>query len=78
MGRDMRTVAQLARGSLFTEGQLRRWILEAQQNGLAAYDAIERAGSRVLIDVDAFHRWRAEVDKRRRGTPVVNTMEVRV
>ena len=74
MGKDMRTVAQLARGSFFTEGQIRKWVRAAAYNGLAP--AIERAGSLVLIDADEFYRWRRQEDKRRHGTPVVNTMGV--
>lgn len=75
MGRDMRTVAQLARGSLFTETQLRHWIYHAKTNGLAP--AIERHGSRVLIDAEKFYSWRAREDRRRDGTPIVNFMEAR-
>lgn len=58
------TVAQLAKNSVFTEGQCRGWIQNAGRNGLA--HAIERVGSRVLIDMDKFTEWRRQQDAQRR------------
>lgn len=75
MGRDLRSIAQLVRGSLYTESQIRTWVHKADKNGLAP--AIVRVGCSVLIDAEKFFAWREQEERRRRGTPVVNTMEVR-
>lgn len=64
MGRNLVTVAQLAKGTIYTEAQCRWWIFNAERNGLAS--AIERAGCRVLIDPDKFATWREKQDAQRR------------
>ena len=74
MGRDLRSIAQLVRGSLYTESQIRTWVNKANKNGLAP--AVLRAGRSILIDAEKFYAWREQEDRRRRGTPVVNTMGV--
>lgn len=74
MGKDLRTIAQLARGSLFTESQIRTWVRDADRNGLAAFGAIERAGSRILVETDKFYSWRQVVDRRRLSTPLGNDL----
>ena len=74
MGRDLRSIAQLVRGSLYTESQIRTWVTKADKNGLAP--AIVRAGRSILIDAEQFYAWREKEERRRRGTPVVNTMGV--
>ena len=56
MGRNLVTVAQLAKGTVYTEAQCRWWIFNAKDNGLGP--AIQRAGHRVLIDRDKFADWR--------------------
>lgn len=76
MGKDLRSIAQLVRGSLYTESQIRAWVTSADKNGLAP--AVTRAGRSILIDAEMFYAWREREDRRHRGTPVVNTMEVRV
>jgi len=63
VGRNLQTVAQLAKGSLYTEAQCRWWIFNAERNGLAP--AIERAGNRVLIDAEKFADWRRRKDAER-------------
>jgi hypothetical protein len=40
-----------------TEGQVRWWIHNADQNGLAAAGAIIRVGRCIFLDVDAMDRW---------------------
>ncbi len=55
MKRNLKSVAQFAAESPFTEAQVRWWIFNAQANGL--HIAIIRIGRRVYIDVDAFARW---------------------
>lgn len=36
MGRDLRSIAQLVRGSLYTESQIRTWVTKADKNGTGA------------------------------------------
>ena len=57
MSRNLKTVAQFADSTPFTSGQVRWWIFQASQNGLADAQAILRIGRRVYIDTDAFDRW---------------------
>lgn len=57
MKRNLKTVAALAAESPFTEAQLRWWIFQEHNNGLASAGAIVRVGRRVYIDADAFDRW---------------------
>ena len=62
--RNLRTVDQLAEECpVVTKGQLRWWIFNAEQNGLAV--ALIRIGGRVFIDVDAFNEW---LEKGRQGS----------
>lgn len=55
MQRNLKSVAQFATDSPFTEAQVRWWIFNATTNGLQS--AIVRIGRRVYIDVDAFALW---------------------
>ncbi len=57
MKRNLKTVAELAAESPFTEAQLRWWVFTEHNNGLASAGAVVRIGRRVYIDVDAFERW---------------------
>ena len=57
MGRNLQTVAQFANGTPFTEGQIRWWIFQADNNGMADADVVVRIGRRVYIDTDAFEQW---------------------
>jgi len=60
MKRNLQTVADFAKDGPFTENQLRWWIFQAANNGLARCGAICRVGRRVYLDVDAFDRWLTE------------------
>lgn len=55
MQRSLKTVAQFAADSPFTEAQVRWWIFNSASNGLQP--AIVRIGRRVYIDVGAFASW---------------------
>lgn len=55
MIRNLKTVAQFAGDTPFTEAQIRWWIFNANSNGLAS--AFVRLGRRVYIDTDAFDTW---------------------
>jgi hypothetical protein len=55
MSRKLKSVAQFAADSPFTEAQVRWWIFNAATNGLQP--ALIRIGRRVYIDVDAFASW---------------------
>lgn len=55
MDRNLQTIGQLAKRYPFTETQCRWWIKNAATNGLAP--AIERVGSRVLVDADQLEAW---------------------
>lgn len=57
MERNLVTVPQFAASSPFTLGQLRFWIFDATNNGLADHDAVVRVRRRVYLDVAAFERW---------------------
>jgi hypothetical protein len=55
MQRNLKSVAQFAADSPFTEAQVRWWIFNAASNGLQS--VVVRIGRRVYIDVDAFAAW---------------------
>ena len=57
MERNLKSVAQFATDSPFTSGQIRWWLFNAANNGLAAQQACIRIGRRVYIDTIAFDRW---------------------
>lgn len=57
MKRNLKTVPQFADETPFTEGQLRWWIFNESNNGLAAAGGVVRIGRRVYIDVDGFESW---------------------
>jgi len=57
MKRNLQSVADFAAAGQFTQNQLRRWIFQAEQNGLAKTGAIVRVQRRVYLDTDAFERW---------------------
>ena len=57
MSRNLKSVAQFAQAGPFTQNQLRWWIFNSANNGLADAGAIFRVQRRVYIDVDAFDRW---------------------
>lgn len=57
MARNLKTVAQFAGDNPFTEAQVRWWIFQREQNGLAKAGAVVRIGRRVYLDADAFERW---------------------
>jgi hypothetical protein len=57
MQRNLKTVPNFAAASPFTEGQIRWFVFNARNNGLAAADAVVRVGRRVYIDVDKFESW---------------------
>ena len=67
MARTLRTVSQFASAQPFTEPQLRWWIFQAEQNGIATSGAIVRLGRRVYIDADGFDRWIAAQNPARPG-----------
>jgi hypothetical protein len=41
----------------FSEGQLRWWIFNKENNGLAAADAVCYIGRRIYLDEDRFDDW---------------------
>jgi hypothetical protein len=57
VARNLKSVAQFAVNTPFSEAQCRWWIFNAERNGLNEARAILRIGRRVYIDVDAFDRW---------------------
>lgn len=57
MARNLRTVRAKAAAGPFSEGQLRWYIFNEKDNGLAAAGAIVRVQSRVYIDEDRFDAW---------------------
>ena len=67
MKRNLRTVAQFANNTPFTEGQIRWWIFQADNNGMAEADVVVRVGRRVYLDSDAFEQW---VARQNRGVSV--------
>jgi hypothetical protein len=54
---NLKTVAEFAKTSPFTAGQLRFWIFNAENNGMAKAGAVVRVGRRVYLDVDGVERW---------------------
>ena len=59
MQKNLKRISQLvtdSKGSL-THGQVRFWVHDAANNGLAAAGAIVRIGRAVFIDIDALDRW---------------------
>ena len=64
MGRNLKTVAQFANGTPFTEGQIRWWIFQADSNGMDYAGVVVRIGRRVYIDTDAFEDWIASQNQR--------------
>lgn len=69
MTRRLRTVSQFASEQPFTEPQLRWWIFQAENNGMAGAGAIVRVGRRVYIDADGFDRWIAAQNPERPTSP---------
>ena len=57
MSRNLQSVAQFAASGPFTQNQLRWWIFQAADNGLAASGAIVRVQRRIYLDVDKFEAW---------------------
>jgi len=55
--RNLKDVATFAAAAGFTQGQLRWWLFQAANNGLAASGAIVRIGRRVYLDADRFWIW---------------------
>lgn len=55
MSRALKTVAQFAADTPFSESQVRWWIFNANTNGLAP--AVVRIGRRVYLDTIAFDKW---------------------
>lgn len=41
----------------FTEGQVRFWIYNAQNNGLAKFNAVHHVGRSVFVDEDRIFAW---------------------
>ncbi len=57
MTRNLKSVADFAASTPFSEASIRWHLFNANQNGLAAHKAVVRIGRRVYIDPDAFERW---------------------
>ena len=57
MKRNLKTVATFAANGPYTENQIRWWIFNAANNGMAEHCVVVRIGRRVYIDEDAFERW---------------------
>lgn len=57
MAKRLQRVAEFARYYNFTEAQVRWWVFQAGENGLAAAGAIIRIGRSVFIDADRFEAW---------------------
>jgi hypothetical protein len=57
MKRNLKSIAQFATDSPFSQGQLRWWVFNAETNGLAAAGAVVRVQRRVYIDADCFEAW---------------------
>lgn len=57
MARKLQTVAQFTDDNPFSEPQVRWWIFNEAQNGMAAHAVTVRIGRRVFIDPAAFERW---------------------
>lgn len=57
MARTLKTIAQFAEVTPFTEAQIRWWIFNEQANGMGGHGVVVRIGRRIYIDVDGFDRW---------------------
>lgn len=57
MKRNLKSVAEFAAASPFSEASVRWMLFCAKQNGLAEHKATVKIGRRVYIDPDAFDRW---------------------
>ena len=57
MTRNLQTVAAFASAGPFTQNQLRWYIFNASQNGLAEAGALVRVQRRIYIDTDKFDAW---------------------
>ncbi|QOY61874.1 DNA-binding protein [Lysobacter sp. H21R4] len=57
MKRNLKSVTDFAAASPFSENQLRWYIFNERENGLADHGAIVRVCRRVYIDTEAFERW---------------------
>jgi len=57
MLRNLKSIREAAQDGPFSEGQLRWWIFQRSENGLAATGAVVRVGRRVYIDGDRFEKW---------------------
>lgn len=57
MARSLKTIPQFANSTDFSESQIRWWIFNAKNNGLAATQTIKRIGRRIYIDADGFDAW---------------------
>jgi len=55
MRRNLIAIKDKAKAGPFSEGQIRWYVFNAANNGLA--DALVRAGRRVYIDEDRFDAW---------------------
>jgi hypothetical protein len=55
MKRNLRTIADVAAAGPFTANQLRWYVFNAPENGLAP--AVVRVGRRVYLDVDELDAW---------------------
>ena len=62
--RRLKTVSAFAASGPFTENQIRWWIFQAANNGMAEHCVCVRIGRRVYIDEDAFDNW---VDSQQAG-----------
>lgn len=66
MSRKLKTVSAFADGSPFTEAQVRWWIFNEANNGMADLGVIVRIGKRVYVDDDRFDKW-IDAQQVRRG-----------
>ena len=57
MRRNLIAIADKAKNGPFTLGQVRWWVFNEHNNGLAAADAVVRIGRRVYLDEDRFDDW---------------------
>lgn len=55
--RTLRSIADFAKETAFTEAQLRWFIFNESNNGMKQAGAVIRIGRRVYIDVEGFDRW---------------------
>lgn len=54
---NLRTIAQVANTSPFSESQLRWYTFNEQTNGFAEFGVVRRVGRRVFLDVTALEKW---------------------